>query len=42
MAENFPNVKETGIKVQEAQRIQNTKKPKQIYTKTYYNKNGKI
>lgn len=27
MAENFPNVKETGIKVQEAQRIQNTKKP---------------
>ena len=39
LSENFPNLKETDIKIQEAQ-------PKQVehklaHSKTYYNKNGK-
>ena len=37
MASNFPNLKETDIKIQETQRAPN----KQACTKTYYNKNGK-
>ena len=36
MAENFPNLKEADIKMQEAQA-----ETKQGHTKTYYNKNGK-
>ena len=39
MAENFPNLKKTDIKMQEAQRSPNN--PKHIHTKTYYSKNGK-
>ena len=41
MAENFPNLKETDIKTQETQRAPKKVEPKQTYTKTYYNKNGK-
>ena len=37
MAENFINLNETNIKIQEAQ-----VEPKYVYQKTYYNKNGKI
>ena len=40
MGENFPNLKDTDIKKQEAQRAPNNK-PKQAHTKTSYNKNGK-
>ena len=36
MAENFPDLKETDIKIQEAQRALN-----RPHTKTYCNKNGK-
>ena len=39
MTENFPNLKETNIKIQEAQRVPTPKvEPKQIHTKTHYNK----
>uniref|UniRef100_A0A8D1NGF0 L1 transposable element RRM domain-containing protein n=1 Tax=Sus scrofa TaxID=9823 RepID=A0A8D1NGF0_PIG len=42
MAENFPNLKDTDIKIQEAQRAPNKQvEPKEAHTKTYYNKNGK-
>ena len=41
MSENFPNLKHTNTKIQEAQRALNKFKPKQAHTKTYYNKNGK-
>ena len=41
MAEDFENLKETDIKVQEAQRAPNKLNPKQVHTKTYYNENGK-
>ena len=40
MAENFPNLKETYMQIQEAQ-IQAQVESKQTYMKTYYNKNGK-
>ena len=39
MGEDFPNLKHTDSKVQEAQRKQ--AETKQAHTKTYYNKNGK-
>ena len=41
MAENFPNLKETDIKIQVAQKGPKQVEPKQAHTKTYYNKNGK-
>ena len=41
MAENFPSLKETDIKIQESQRAPNKVEPKQTHTKTYYNKSGK-
>ena len=41
MAKNFPNLKkETDIEIQEAEGPKQSE-PKQTYTKTYYNKNGK-
>ena len=39
MAENFPNLKETGNKVQEAQRVRNTINPNGSIPR--HNKNGK-
>ena len=42
MAKNFPNLKDTDIKIQEAQRAPNKQvEPKEAQTKTYYNKKGK-
>ena len=41
MSENFPDLKETDIKIQEAQRALKQVEPKQACTKTYYNKNDK-
>ena len=38
MAENFPNLKETDIKIQRTQRVPNKLNPN---TTTYYSKNGK-
>ena len=41
MAENIPNLKkQRDIQVQEAEGCKKDK-PKQTYTKTYHNKNGK-
>ena len=40
MTENFPNLKDSDIKIQEAQRTPNKLNPNG-HTKTYYNKNGK-
>ena len=40
-AENFPNLKETDIKKQEAQRAPQKIECREAHTKTYYNKNGK-
>ena len=40
MAENFPNLKETDIKMQEAERAPNKLNPKKS-TPRHYNKNGK-
>ena len=40
MAENFPNLKETDIKIQEAQRAPNNLNPNRT-TSGHYNKNGK-
>ena len=42
MAENFPNLKETDIKIQRTQGIPKQGEPKQTHTKTHYNKDGKI
>ena len=39
MAENFPNLKETDIKIQESQRAPDKMNPNM--PKTLYNKNGK-
>ena len=41
MVENVPNLKETDIKIQEAQRAPKKVEPKEDHTKTYYNKNDK-
>ena len=41
MSENFPNLKENDIKIQQAQRAPNKLNPNRTKTKTYYNKNGK-
>ena len=41
MAENFPNLKDTDIKIQEVQRAEKVE-PKQDHTKIYCNKNGKL
>ena len=40
MYENFPNLMETDIKIQEAEGPKQVE-PKQTHAKTYYNKNGK-
>lgn len=37
MVENFPNLKETDIQVQEAQRVPNKMNPNRPTTKTYFN-----
>ena len=42
MAENFPNLKETGYQGTGSTESSKYDKPKRIHTKTYYNKNGKI
>uniref|UniRef100_A0A8D1GIK8 L1 transposable element RRM domain-containing protein n=1 Tax=Sus scrofa TaxID=9823 RepID=A0A8D1GIK8_PIG len=41
MAENFPNLKHTDIRIKEAQRAPNKLNSKQTHTKIYYNKTGK-
>ena len=41
MAKNLPNLKETDIKIQEAQRASNKMNPNRPTPKAYYNKNGK-
>ena len=41
IAGNFPNLKDTEFKIQEAQRAPNKLNPKRTHTKTHYNKNGK-
>ena len=41
MSENFPNLKKTDIKIQDAQRAPIKLNPNRFNTKTYYNKNGK-
>ena len=41
IAGNFPNLKDTGIKIQEAQRAPNKLNPNRPTNKTHHNKNGK-
>ena len=42
MAENVPNLKETDIKIQEAQKTLNNLNPKKAHTKTFIIKMAKI
>ena len=41
VAANFPNLKETDIKIQESQRAPNSLNQRGSHMKTYYNKNTK-
>ena len=41
IAGNFPNLKDTGLKIQEATEGPKQTEPKQTHTKTHHNKNGK-